>query len=299
MALFNDPFSLEFSIPIGYLDISFFINENLYVTSAECFSVPHNHHDFELRYIESGECNQIIEDTSIVATAGDMIVVPPMKFHCQLHRDEDSISSQYNFRFLITPPNEKKQSSTRAYAKITNMLQKTQITHDDCGTILILLKLLSKEMYNKKPGYISAVQSLSSMILIEVFRAIDEDTTWLFPKTELKFRGYERTQIDEFFRRKYFLPDVKIEDFAKDMRLSTRQVNRIMYKMFGISFSQRLKEMRLHRAAFLLKYTDKMVTDISLECGFKSYSNFYTCFQKEYGITPTEYRTNQTEKTDI
>ena len=45
MAIFDNPFSLEFTVHVGYLDIIVFINENLYVTSNECNSVPHNHHD--------------------------------------------------------------------------------------------------------------------------------------------------------------------------------------------------------------------------------------------------------------
>ena len=44
----------------------------------------------------------------------------------------------------------------------------------------------------------------------------------------------------------------------------------------------------------LLRESGDTVNDIAASCGFGSITSFHTCFKKRYGITPVEYRLNQT-----
>ncbi|HBF15662.1 MAG TPA: hypothetical protein DDW30_08315 [Clostridiales bacterium] len=291
MAIFDNPFSLELSVRIGYLDITAFINENLYVTSNECRSVPHNHHDYEIRYIASGTCNQMIEGSTITASCRDLILIHPMEFHCQYHTDGESPSAQYNLRFSI----RQKQCNPALAKRIRDLLNATRLLHDDSGTILFYMNRMRDEIYSKRYGYISSIQSFCQLILTELFRLMGPATDFLFPSEEMRFNGYERTRIDELFRRKY-LSDVTIDDFAKDMKLSKSQINRIMNRMFGMSFTQKLTEMRLQQAVFLLTNTDLPPTQICFDCGFRSYPNFYTRFTEKYRLSPTAYRKAHAEQ---
>lgn len=291
MALFDNPFSLELSTRIGHLDIAVFINENLYVTSNECKSFPHNHHDYEMRYIASGTCNQIIEGKTIAANQQDLILIHPMEFHCQCHADKDAPSAQYNLRFSIRP----KQSNPALAQRIRELLDSTRLLHDAKGTILFYMNRMRDEIYSRQYGYIISIQSFCQLILTELFRLLEPATDFLFPSDEIQFSGYERTRIDELFRRKY-LSDVTIDDFAKDMKLSKSQINRIMHKMFGMSFTQKLTEMRLRQAVFLLTNTALPPTQICFDCGFKSYPNFFTRFTEAYGMSPTAYRRAHSEQ---
>ena len=51
-------------------------------------------------------------------------------------------------------------------------------------------------------------------------------------------------------------------------------------------------DLRLERAKKLLLAGDKSITEIALECGFNSPSYLSACFQKQYKMTPSEYRKN-------
>ena len=291
MALFQKPFSLEIPVSVGVLNVRFFINENLYVVNSECASVPHNHHDYELRYVASGRCDQIIGISTYSASAGELLLVYPLEYHCQSQISDATDFSQYNLRFYLDPPANAGEDSIqqRAYTNMVNLLRDTRKLRDTDSTLLTFFRQLSEEIYQKRAGYISNLKALCCLIMTQVIRLSGGSNAWIFPAEELKYRGYERTIIDEFFRRQY-LTDVTIRDLADDMRVSVRQVNRIMHRMFGISFTQKLTEMRLWEATRQMTATDKTMAQISKDCGFQNYNTFFVNFQKIHRMTPAEFR---------
>ena len=290
MALFEKPFSLEMPVQIGYLRTVFFINQNLYVSSHECVSIPHNHHDYELRYIASGKCSQLISDQIYQAEAGDLLIVYPYEYHCQQKEHVSETASQYNLRFTVEPPKDTATAAeVKAYQCILKVLAETRQVTDKNGTLRLFFAQLTEEINEKREGYVANMQALCSMILNTTIRLSEQDFKLLYPPTELKYRGYSRSAIDSFFMHRY-LTNVTIDDLANDMKITRRQVNRIMNKMFGISFTQKLIEMRLQQAKLQLTYTTKPIGKISQDSGFQNYSYFSTCFKQACGMTPSEYR---------
>lgn len=51
-----------------------------------------------------------------------------------------------------------------------------------------------------------------------------------------------------------------------------------------------VQDLRLERAKKLLLAGDKSMTEVALDCGFESPSYLSACFQKQYKMTPKEYR---------
>lgn len=295
MSLFENPFSLEIPVQIGNLNTLFFINENLYVTNAECISTPHNHHDYEMRYIATGSCGQLIDHTLYTASAGDLLLVPPLEYHCQMQDQIDPTTSQYNLRFTVEAPTPRATAAQHhAYADMIHLLDHTRRVHDN-GWLLTLFQQLENEFRGKKRGFVYCVQSLCTCILTEFIRLSGQKAGNILPSEELGYHGYSRSKIDEFFRHKY-LTNTKIQDLADDMKISPRQVNRIMNRMFGLSFTQKLTEMRLRRAIQLLTYTDQPIAQISRECGFNNYDYFFTCFRKSFHMSPGKYRLRSREE---
>ncbi len=281
-------FSLEIPIKIGSIDIVCFVNQFLFVTGANTVSVPHNHHDYELRYIANGSMAQLINDKEYIGGGGDILLVQPLEYHCRSRKsDAEKDSAQYNLRFTILEP--KGQKGKRSYLSLKNALSGVRFVKDEGMKILAYLRVLQEELKEKNSGYIDSVRSLCTLILLNYLRLIQLDTDHVFPKQAVEYRGYGRSQIDEFFLEKY-LTDVRIEDLADDMKISPRQLNRVMNKMFGMSFTEKLTEMRLKEAALRLSTSDVEVVKISALCGFKNYNNFYQCFKKFYCMSPLQYR---------
>lgn len=81
------------------------------------------------------------------------------------------------------------------------------------------------------------------------------------------------------------------KELASLLGLSTSQTLRKIKAETGKSVTQFIRELRLEKAAKLLKRTDKTASEIAFEVGFSSASYFSKAFTKYYGIAPGEYRT--------
>jgi signal transduction histidine kinase/CheY-like chemotaxis protein/AraC-like DNA-binding protein len=79
-----------------------------------------------------------------------------------------------------------------------------------------------------------------------------------------------------------------VHEFAAEMAMSERQLQRKLKAVTGQSPGQYLRLFRLERALPLLR--DGMaVGEVALTVGFTSPAHFSSCFRAQYGCTPTEY----------
>jgi AraC-like DNA-binding protein len=58
----------------------------------------------------------------------------------------------------------------------------------------------------------------------------------------------------------------------------------------GASFTLRLNELRLRKAADLLARAEHRISDIAFDCGFNDLSYFNRCFRRRFGLTPSAAR---------
>jgi AraC-like DNA-binding protein len=93
---------------------------------------------------------------------------------------------------------------------------------------------------------------------------------------------------------KMFLePDLAIEDVAKKVKKSAKNVSQILQEATNFNFPDYINSLRIEKAKKFLvsaKYSKYTVVSIGLECGFNSKSTFYRAFKKATGTTPTEFR---------
>ena len=85
---------------------------------------------------------------------------------------------------------------------------------------------------------------------------------------------------------------------AKEVGLSTRQLERLFRRYLNRSPKRYYMELRLQKARNLLLQTDMSVINVALACGFTSPSHFSKCYRAQYGTTPYRERgAHQTVKT--
>lgn len=74
--------------------------------------------------------------------------------------------------------------------------------------------------------------------------------------------------------------------------VSPTHLARTLQKWCGHSPTDYINELRLHRAAALLRTSRTEIPAIADRCGFANLSYFYRLFKQRYGCTPREYRLN-------
>jgi AraC-like DNA-binding protein len=89
--------------------------------------------------------------------------------------------------------------------------------------------------------------------------------------------------------KRFAQPDFSAQKLAAAAGLSERYVNELLYEA-GASFTMRLNELRLRKAAELLARGGRRVSDIAFACGFNDLSYFNRCFRRRFGLTPTAAR---------
>ena len=77
--------------------------------------------------------------------------------------------------------------------------------------------------------------------------------------------------------------------------LSPSQTLRKIKAASGKSVNQYIREIRLEKAAKLLKKTDQSIAEVSYQVGFSSASYFNKSFRKYYGVTPREFRVSSSD----
>jgi len=92
-----------------------------------------------------------------------------------------------------------------------------------------------------------------------------------------------------------FSQDITIDSVANKLKLSSRQISRIIRSQYDCTFKELVTKRRMERASYLLLNSEKTVAEIAGEVGYNVSKGFYNAFKKYYGCLPTEYRKKQTE----
>jgi AraC-like DNA-binding protein len=90
--------------------------------------------------------------------------------------------------------------------------------------------------------------------------------------------------------KRFTEPNFSAHKLAAAAGLSERYVNELLYGA-GASFTERLTELRLRRAAERLAGAKAgRISDIAFDCGFNDLSYFNRCFRRRFGLTPSAAR---------
>src|SRR5271165_3263456 len=83
---------------------------------------------------------------------------------------------------------------------------------------------------------------------------------------------------------------VKLKELARVACLSEFHFHRIFGAVSGETLNNFTNRLRLEKAARLLRYSDKSLTDIALDCGFSSSATFSRAFRSGYDTSPSQFR---------
>ena len=111
----------------------------------------------------------------------------------------------------------------------------------------------------------------------------------LLPQTDKELLD----KIVNFINNHLDNPDLTVDSLVEEAGISRSALFKKIKTLIGISPMELIKNIRLKKAAELVKEGSCNFTQIAYKTGFNDSQYFSKCFKKQMGVTPTEYKDKQ------
>lgn len=247
----------------------------------------HKHIHLELHYVSRGECSIWVGHSSITLQAGQLLLVPPGVFH-HVHSFSPDLARSA-IPVTLTLPDDAPGTDRYFYQTLYN---RSPSVVDVAGTpledaIRRVIDLIRQEQTHNPYVHEGRERAFCSLLLLELFEHLDTHGGSHIPSAEaLPSRPF---QIDEWLSM-WYNKNASADALARKLNISPRQLNRIMKQTYGLSFRDKIAQLRTEVAVTLLTTTDRSIASIAEELGYDSPSNFTVFIKKATGRTPSQIR---------
>ncbi|MCE9554606.1 MAG: helix-turn-helix domain-containing protein [Planctomycetes bacterium] len=91
-------------------------------------------------------------------------------------------------------------------------------------------------------------------------------------------------------RKRALLQNLNLSSVARECGVSPSHLSRIFHHATGLTFREYMARFRIEHARNLLHGTNRRITEIALDSGFQSLSQFNRVFRQVYGKSPRQLR---------
>lgn len=252
----------------------------------------HSHGFDELVIILKGTALHMIDGEAFPVRSGDVFVISREREHQYLDMhglaltnilfDSESLTMpRWDIREL--PGFHALFSLEPAFRKQHQFQSRLQLTDLQREQVEALVYDLTRETEKRPPGYRVMALGLFMQLAVYLSRAYSAGAT--AESRDLLRIGEAMAHIET-----HYVDNMTLADLARLSHLSTRHFSRVFAACVGCAPMAYLLQIRVRRAAELLRHTDNTITDIAMKCGFSDSNYFTRCFRKFMATTPNQYR---------
>lgn len=168
---------------------------------------------------------------------------------------------------------------------------KTFTTAGGTASIDLMLKFIADDHGEELAG------AVADQLIYTSIRT-DQDTQRLSVPTRIGVRHPKLSSVIQMMEDNIEEPQSP-SILAKEVGMSTRQLERLFRRYLNRSPKRYYMELRLQKARNLLMQTDMSVINVALACGFASPSHFSKCYRAQYNTTPYRERGAQATRLAI
>lgn len=242
--------------------------------TCEC----HDHDFAELFYIEAGHGVHLINDLTVPLQVGDMVLIRPRDYH-GFRATRGRRFTMVNLAFhrnLLTHIRRRYFDGSPHWPGAGDALPAAWRL-DDAGLSRIAEWASSLSMSQQRRIDLES-------FLLNVFRLVtrtgsnshDDQPDWL------------RDAITSFTHQADLSGGPS--SLATLAGRSPEHVNRTVRRFTGRTTTELINDIRLNRAAHLLRMTDQPIIDIAMDAGFDNLGYFYRRFRNRFATTPRRFR---------
>ncbi len=267
----------------------------------------HQHSFIEIMYVLSGEVTNHIEDKTFTYHAGDCVIM-----NRNIHHKEEGEYQVVYFDLQEEFINDLISEETSVYKKVSDeyqlflssgIVQMLREAHNDnsqyqkiyfdCFPVCpvqdqmqSLLNSMIQELSSADPGSVYLVKGYLQRFLSHLCDPALYNTNGI--SSTLSKKDFVLTKIQHILLSRH--GKVSRSELSEMLHYNEEYLNRIIKQSTGKTFSQYRQYIALQEVRRLLLDTDLSVSRIMEELELSNRSFFYRVFQKEFGLTPSEYR---------
>ncbi|MBQ3228316.1 MAG: helix-turn-helix domain-containing protein [Clostridia bacterium] len=243
----------------------------------------HSHDYYELVIFVEGEINYVCESSVYSPKRGDVIIIPPGKFHMSKLKGE---RTHYKRHVFYLYPN----AFDAVGASLSDILIRTnEGVHFSLSSrereeeLLSLTEKLSSTLKNREDGLSRA---LAFGYIIEIFCLLNRKDirhsgeSERLPENILALQQYldaHYTEIDS------------VSEVAEHFFYSREYVSRLFKKYYDTTILDYIHKLRISKSRALIA-EGMPIIDVCYAVGFSSLSTFIRAFRAATDMTPSEYR---------
>ena len=256
----------------------------------------HKQDFFELAYVFSGSCRQVIDGEEVPLKQGDLCFIPPLVMHTmevfddsiiiniQIRKDTfgdlffnalrlNNILSDFFMSFLY--------SQTPAKRIVFS-------TGDDKSIQDVVLDMFEETLFRDQySGRLLA--NMLQMLFVKTLRGYGQTASMKEKGTQAK-SNQNTLQMISYINDNY--RDITLESLADHFGYSVPYCSKLIREETGLSFVFFVRRVRMNRAASILSTSNIPVAVVGEMVGYENAESFIRAFQKEFSQSPSAYRKN-------
>ncbi|MBE6974116.1 MAG: helix-turn-helix domain-containing protein [Ruminococcaceae bacterium] len=237
--------------------------------------MEHNHGFYELMAILSGSGTHWINGTVYQVLPGDVFL---LNFGDRHYLNPSDQKTEFRWIVLAWVP---------SWLTIDDPLLLNNKKYNDRATMHIT-NLLMDSLYEynlKQQDYIDVIKYQLMAVLKKLKRLPEQREATYTDRHRKNLIKRATAYIHENYAQQ-----ITLKDIADLLDISQVYLCKLFSEEIGMGAIQYLRKVRVDRAALLLRTTEKKVSMIAAEVGFRDVKSFFSAFKTQMGVTPAAYR---------
>ncbi len=244
---------------------------------------PHKHMNFELHMIGVGSGKLTVAGESFDMRFGSMYLTGPGVLHEQV----SEYMEEYGMRFDVERrPSDEGNDDLIARSLLERPFFFVESVSDEWRA---RVAEIIREAHMQLPGYRQKIRGIFAWLITELGRiAADVSGSDSDPPGVQTIGSIDiKARLDTYFFGGDFATPA--ESVLKALHITRRHFSRLMQKYYGMTYTEKMNEQRIIYAKELLN-AGTPYSEVWQKVGFNSAQYFARVFQKQVGMTPSEFR---------